>query len=389
MKKVRDSFIFIGSLLPIKDKDKKEILKPTDIVSSNTKWEGKSFTCQIDTGDNGRQRLKLFGGDNKKGNTYEDRVIKVGDDEITVPYKLRDKQEILDKLPRYVKRVVNIDGVKKEFLYQLDFINYVAENIKNFEGKKVKVMGDITYSYNNGTLYRDFNVNVIEEVSEDTKNQSNVTTQIYYKSNCIDHNLFNDNGKLDVTYLSDIGGKVNIDCFVQTRNTNKSIGVDDIFYPAKMIIDMTKVDFTNERASKIANFMVRNFMVDGDNIYTCAFDGKSINAQEQKSYTKEELEQLLTDEEKEYAELWGVSLDEVLARKQGDSVYGERINEIRLVKPNTGLPVKTISDDVTDDMLELYKTILTDTIKDVEKEETPKAQPKGAIEDDEFEGLFG
>lgn len=392
IQKVRSNFMMVGMFTRAKDKNKAEITEPTKIPSKNSNWEGLSFQMLIDTGEFGRHRLKLFGGDNIKGRSYEDKKCKMGDTEIIIKYDDRFDPIELAKVGRGYKRTVVLNGITHEFLYQLDFINFVAEHFIELARTKVKVMGEITFSYDNNKkiLYKEFNVNSIEEVADDTSYQSKCTMQLFYNKDVMDRGLIDSNNKLNVPYLNDLGNKIKLQCFIESKNINKSLSLDSIFYPIEIILDMSKVDFTIERASKIANFMIRNFNITDNNIYTCCFDARVINAQEQKSYTDEELTQLLTEEEREYAELYGVSLDEVLAKKQGDSFYGERVNEIRIYQPNSSMPVKTISEAVNQDMLEIYKTLASPVQLE---DETPtksekKSEPVGAIKEDEFEGLF-
>lgn len=392
IQKIRSNFTMVGMLMRAKDKNKIEITEPIKVPSKNSNWEGLSFQALIDTGEFGRHRLKLFGGDNIKGRSYEDKKCKMGDTEIIIKYDDRFDPTELAKIGRGYKRTVVLNGTTHEFLYQLDFINFVAEHFMELARTKVKVMGEITFSYDNNKkiLYKEFNVNSIEEVSDDATYQSKCTMQLFYNKDVMDRGLIDDNNKLNVPYLNDLGNKIKLQCFIESKNINKSLSLDSIFYPIEIILDMSKVDFTIDRASKIANFMIRNFNITDSNIYTCCFDARVINAQEQKSYTDEELAQLLTEEEREYAELYGVSLDEVLAKKQGDNFYGERVNEIRIYQPNSNMPVKTISEAVSQDMLEIYKTLASPAqmVDEVSTKPEKKAEPVGAIKEDEFAGLF-
>lgn len=392
IQKIRSNFTMVGMICRAKNKDKAEITEPTKISSKNSNWEGLSFQMLIDTGEFGRHRLKLFGGDTIKGRSYEDKKCKMGDMEIIIKYDDRFDPTELAKVGRGYKRTVVLNGETHEFLYQLDFINFVAKHFIELSRTKVKVTGEITYSYDNNKkiLYKEFNVNSIEEVADDTQYQSKCSMQLFYNKDVMDRGLIDENNKLNVPYLTDLGKKIKLQCFIESKNINKNISLDSIFYPIEIILDMSKVDFTNERANKIANFMIRNFNIIDSNIYTCCFDARIINAQEQKSYTEEELAQLLTEEEREYAELYGVSLDEVLAKKQGDSFYGERVNEIRIYQPNSSMPVKTVTDAVSEGMLEIYKTLAAPVeLEDESSKKTEKkSEPVGAIKEDEFEGLF-
>ena len=134
--------------------------------------------------------------------------------------------------------------------------------------------------------------------------------------------------------------------------------------------------------------MIKNFDVKDNNIYATCWEAKFINAQEIIQYTPEQIEQLLTPEEREYAELFGESVDEIIARKQGDNVYGDRINEIRIFKPNKNMPIKTEQPSVTVDMLEIYKSIEIPTKENVLIENKKEEKKEQDISVDEFEDLF-
>ena len=383
--KIRNSFAFVGTLAIAKDKDKKEV-GLTEVPSKNSSWKGLNYALTINNGDGlGVQRLKFFGGDNVKGSKFADKEFKDGDKSFKVSYDNRFDEEVLKKVRNFYKRKVVLDGVTHEFIYQNDFIEFISKNKDNIVGKKFKVTGEFNTSYVKGNTYKEFVVTSLEEVQEDTKTQSKTQIQIFYTKDCIDRNLL-DNNKLNIQYLNDLGNKIKIQAFLENRNTDKTLGIDSIFFPIEVMLDMSKLDFTNDKHLRMAHLMINNFNINTSGVYSSAWDASLINASEQVHYSEADLESLLTPEEREYAQLFGKDLNEVLAKKQGTAVWGERVNEVRIYQPNITLPIKTQMEQVTVDMLELYKSL---SQKEDVIEEQPKAEVKKDISSNEFEELFG
>lgn len=379
--KIRNTFKMVGKLKKSKEHELVENDKP--------KWKGLTLKTSIVCGEDGMHFLKFFGGDNKKGKAYEDKKIKNGENEFTVKYEDRFNPDVLSNVSRGYKRIVVLDGETHEFLYQNDFIKFVFDNFDKFENKVVEVTGEINASYStkNKRVYVEYVVNNIKEVSEDTKQCARGVMQLFYPQHAIDEDILKD-GKIDVPYLNEIGNKVKIRAFMESKNTNKTLDVDSLFYPVDAVIELSKIDFTNDNQSRKAHLLVKNADNRTENILTSCWEVKLINAQEKKSYTEEEINELLTPEEREYAELWGEDIEEVLAKKQGTAFYGERVNEIRCFKPESHMPIKNVAEDVSEDMLELYKALNTTTEEVTEKKVEKKVEEKQDIDADEFEDLF-
>lgn len=379
--KIRNTFKMVGKLKKSKEHELVENDKP--------KWKGLTLKTSIVCGEDGMHFLKFFGGDNKKGKAYEDKKIKNGENEFTVKYEDRFNPDVLSNVSRGYKRIVVLDGETHEFLYQNDFIKFVFDNFDKFENKVVEVTGEINASYStkNKRVYVEYVVNNIKEVAEDTKQCARGIMQLFYPQHAIDEDILKD-GKIDVPYLNEIGNKVKIRAFMESKNTNKTLDVDSLFYPVDAVIELSKIDFTNENQSRKAHLLVKNVDNRTEYITTSCWEVKLINAQEKKSYTEEEINELLTPEEREYAELWGEDIEEVLAKKQGTAFYGERVNEIRCFKPESHMPIKNVAEDVSEDMLELYKALNTTTEEVTEKKVEKTVEEKQDIDADEFEDLF-
>ena len=379
--KIRNSFKMVGKLKKSKEHVLEENNKPH--------WEGLTFRPAIICGEDGMQFIKFFGGDNKKGKKFEDKKIKNGDNEFTVSYDERFNPELLSKISRGYKRIVVLDGETHEFLYQKEFIKFMFDNFDKFENKVVEVTGEINASYStkHKRVYMEYVVNGVKEVADDTKQCARGTMQLFYPQHAIDEDILKDD-KIDVPYLNEIGNKIKIRAFMESKNTNKTLEVDSLFYPVEAVIELSKIDFTNDNQSRKAHLLVKNVDNRTESVLTSCWEVKLINAQEKKSYTEEEINELLTPEEREYAELWGEDLESVLAKKQGTAFYGERVNEIRCFKPEGHMPIKTVAEDVSEDMLELYKALNTTVEEVVEKKTEKKLEEKKDIEVDEFEDLF-
>lgn len=381
--KIRNSFKMVGRLKKSKEHVLEENNKPH--------WEGLTFKPAIVCGEDGMQFIKFFGGDNKKGKTFEDKKIKNGDNEIAISYEKRFDPELLSKVSRGYKRIVVLNGETHEFLYQKEFVKFMFDNFEKFENKVVEITGEINASYStkNKKVYMEYVVNGVKEVADDTKQCARGMMQLFYPQYAIDEDILK-NGKIDVPYLNQVGNKVRIRAFMESKNTNKTLDVESLFYPIDAVIELSKIDFTNDNQSRKAHLLVKNVDNREECVTTSCWEVKLINAQEKKSYTEEEINDLLTPEEREYAELWGEDLEEVLAKKQGTAFYGERVNEIRCFKPESHMPIKTVTEDVSIDMLELYKALNTNVEETTEKKkvEENKVEEKKDIEVDEFEDLF-
>lgn len=386
--KIRNSFKMVGKLKKSKDHELVSNDKP--------KWAGKTLKTTIVCGEDGMHFIKFFGGDNKKGKAFENKKIKNGDNEFEVSYDERFDPEILSQIGRGYKKTVVLDGQTNEFIYQNDFIDFVFKNFEKLEGKVVEVTGEINASYStkNKKVYIEYVVNNVKEAADDVKQCARGTIQLFYPPYAIDEEILK-NGKVDVPYLNEIGNKVKIKAFLESRNQSRNVlDVESLFFPVDAVIDLSKIDFTNDNQSRKAHLLVKNVDNRTENVLTSCWEVKLINAQEKKSYTQEEINELLTPEEREYAELWGEDIEEVLAKKQGTAFYGERVNEIRCFKPESHMPIKIVAEDVSTDMLDLYKAIGANNEDDNNnnKKQAKKVEEennaKNDIDEDEFENLF-
>lgn len=389
MAKIANVFNFVGQLKPTKDNTLKEV------ISNN--WFGKNYQFSL-INDDGNHFIKAFGGDMKKGGKFEDRVIKLDEDNsITIPYDKRHNEELLAKVPNKYKSVVKLLDGTYEFLYQNDFIEFIYAQLPNWSNKHFKVRGKVGFSLSQDkkTVYKEFTPNYIEEITEEdygkVKNKSLMDLQLYYDSNCIPQDLIASNGDISVPTITDMGCKIVVSAYVEQRNSDKKTkdAIPIIHLPIDITIDFSKYDFSNERHRKMAKMILRNFVVQGDNVYTSCWSMKDKNVQEKREYTEDELNEMLTPEEKEAMELFGLTLESVIRNKTGEAVYGERIREVKIMQPHPAMIIKEVDETVTQMSFEVYKTLgMEDDTQEVVATKAPEEKKEGALSLSEFDDLM-
>ncbi len=392
MATIRNRFTFIGKVKGEKA-EFKDISKPH--------WKGHSLKLLLLCGEDGGQFVEFFGGDNLNSKTgkYEIKTFKVNDDEeIAVKDGTPITEELLGQIPRWYKRKAHLTEGEKEFIYQSEWIAYVNEQLKDIEGQIVKVTGEIEFSYSPKAkkTYPRYRANSIELVDEETAKQSaRAKLQLYYDQSSVDQNIFEGN-KINIPYVRELGSKVTVNAYVCGANSHKDqLDVKELFYPIETVIDLSKIDFAVEKQNRMAHILLRNVLNTTDSITTSAWEVKVVNAQETREYTEDEIEQLLSPEELEYAELWGIDPKDVINKKNGNSVFGERVRELKCFKPEDSMPIKQIAEEVSEEDLSLYQAIkeAVKLDKAQPKKETPKPKveekPKEAdITADDFEDMF-
>jgi hypothetical protein len=369
---MRNNFKIVGTL------EKPKGFGTTTINSDgNSKWEGLALLGRIKSGEDSI-RLKFFGGENKKGSTVEGKKITVKDengnttDEFVVEYSERFDEEVLEKVPNFYKQIVMLNGLRHEFIFSTDFIKFVEENYDELMKSKVRVTGDVglTYSEEHKRTFKDFTVRNIFTAKDDEEDSAIATMEIYYVKGAVDENIF-DGKSVDVKTLQELNNRVKINVFTLTSNPDKSTKemYKTVHMPLTVMFDGSKLDYSQEICKKVAAFMLNNFKIkDAGKVYKSAWDMRIVAGKEELEYTEDDVAQLLTEEEKEYIELFGEQKAKALmAKKMGKSVYGTFTDELRLKTPNENCPFKTLADEVSVDMLELYKVL----IKKKEKEDKP------------------
>lgn len=388
----------VGTLKKPKNFEKKEMKSPSG-------WEGLTFQLNLDCGRFGTHYIKIFGGDMRKMKTnkegkrvlgFEPRTIKEGKGEeqttYDVSYEERFKKDILSRVKGFYKNTVQNDDETHEFLFATDFCNYIYDNIDKLVGKKFKVTGSFNLNYGSqkDTVYQEIAVKNMYEVAEDVKEQAKIEAQVFYTKEAIPEAFF-EGRKLNVPFLKDNDDKITIKAYMEQRNQDKATKKDyeSLLIPIDLTLNTSKIDFTNPKMVRVANYLTNNFHITTEEVFTSTYEFDLINTQEQIEYTPEQLAELLTDEEKEYIEVFGADANEVLAKKQNKTVYGDRIKEVRVVKPTSDIPVKTKSDEISVDMLELYKVLAPKAKEETPKTAAPKTEEPANEEADLFDQCFG
>lgn len=390
MSKLASTFEFVGKIQTMKDATLNQVGK------LGATWQGSSYKAIL-MNDNGSHFLDFFGMDAKNGVNFLPRTIKMGDLEYEVSYEDRYNPEVLKKVPNQYKSIVKLLGEENEFIFQNDFMNFIYASIPTWKDKFFRVRGRVEFNMgkDNKVNYRKFRPNYIEEITEaDMKsypNQSKVNLQLFYPEGTLMPELFKGN-EIDTDLLASMEYKIPLTVFVEQANTNKDTKANFpiLYLPLEVMFDFSRYDLTNETHRRMMRYMLNNFNVEGDNVFTSCWSLVDVNKQEKIEYSEADIEAMLTPEEKEAIEIWGLSKEEVIAKKNGQSVYGDRVTQLKLVTPNTMMLFREVADTVDKLSLEVYKNISVPISEPVKKEEPkPTAQTNGAINMDDFAGLVG
>lgn len=402
---MKSTFRIVGTLaLP------KNGLVLNEINSDKSSWEGLSLTGSIKSGNN-NFRIKFFGGefkDEKDPKKYADKVVKLWENgqevgEVVIPFDKRFDNELLNKVPNSNKATVILGGVRNDYVFQDEFVKVVKKKYEELMGTKVVITGEVSYTFGSdkGVVYSDFTVNNIYEckpndqgVIEEDSAKANM--QFYYQFGTIDNGIFTDKGELDFKLLSEAGMQLEMDVFVESRNSDKNTSklYKSLYYPVKIKFNGSNLDLTNELHRRIGTFMLDNFRIkkDDSKVYTTAWEVRLKSGREEVEIDEKEVMKMLTPQEKLYLELYPDKAKEFMAKKAGVSMYGAFSNEIQLLKPHTQCPARTECKEVSGDMLSLYKAIKTEPSTSVKtsksKPATKEKEENKEETGDIYEGLF-
>ena len=246
---------------------------------------------------------------------------------------------------------------RKEFLSEYDFAEYLAKLLQSdkLKDKKFRILGEIVYSEYNGKIYKKLVPQRVYLVNSDEEDISTAQITVYYNSESLDENSFDDTGKLYVNgFIRNYDGqrKENIPC------------------PIQLTIDGSKED---EKVQKFTKVMKSQFTVSDDSWKEFGVKVKLLDGAQKVEITEE----MLSDFQKEMLELEVITMDEIRKEIGGD-VYGERTQEMVIVNVARGYTKGRKDSVFVDSDFE---------IKPIVKEETPAPTLDEKEEEDLFEDL--
>lgn len=275
-------------------------------------------------------------------------------------------QEDLDKIAEYNKQIKEMATNRSSFIHMKDVIKFLNEKVSFFEGKKVRVTGNVKSNFYNGKNNLQYIPSLIEIVEDDVENQLKVNLDLFFDKDSIE-----DDEKLKKMFVAGYIGE--------------RIKKVDKLYPLTVVLDYTKVDENIEQHKLLLDFMKGYFKVtDKKQVHQIGLEINVINGAEVKEFTEDDL----TDQQKMQVKLGMSKVEDFRPR---GNVYGDKVQELKVVKadlknfPNGAKHVFPIGD------LSLYMASddSDKKLSDVTEDKQTKQEESAASSDDLMKQLFG
>ncbi|MFS1518604.1 hypothetical protein V1503_19385 [Bacillus sp. SCS-151] len=410
MSRLYNTFEFVGNLYLNDDKF-------LEVKESDSGWVGKRLNFAVQESKNNSVFIEYYGGYSKsKANvvfTFGKSTEYEKGEKLEIPWEDRKKQETIEMVADFKKFIVDFttqqevkekaaklryeirsieykdeitdsDKVKlsklkkeletlsvnrKEFIHELDAVEYLAENLNTYKKHKFRLTGNIEINEWNGKFYRKFKPTLIEIVEDDTPNQLRGTMDIFFIKGCIDDKDFEDEKK------------VFIDGYIIDYDNNAK---KDVFYPQQFILNAQKLDFENELHVKRFNFIKNKFDVKNKkSVYHLQWVVSFFRGADVVEFTYDDL----TSQQKESVD---IGLAKVEDFKPKGQVLGESVEENRLIKPL--LQIVNDQNDFRDGVVESsYEPEDLDYVaveRKEKKEEVTEKSSETIKPDADFDDLF-
>lgn len=352
-RKVYDQFTMVGVL---DYKDKPEL---KEIISKNSNWKGYSLQLRVNVNDS-LQYLDVFGGDNYDDNglTKLSNITFKNSEGVEVSYSAKqlENEELLKEVPMYKKNRFH----DKEFVYGGQWVKEIYDNIETLKGRKVYITGSMQLQYNKdtGVIYKKFLVkNLSLATNQEDEEYCKGQLQIFFTNDAVDIASITKGKDFDAKLIGELGNRIEVKGYIGQFNQDKDSRntVENLFFPQSFYIKTDKIDFTNDLQKQMLLFMLNRFACPSNKIASVGFEVVFKRGNSEIELTEEQKKELLTKEEIQYLELFPDQKDRFLRNKLQMTM--ERIDETYLVQPHANMPIQGIQEDISLDMLELYKII--------------------------------
>lgn len=218
----KNSFTFIGKIVPIKDTEK---FKGYTETVYDSKWMTQKLRFNVVAGDN-RHLVEINAGrwqdDAKNSVVYTYSRAKDGkqSEPIQIPWGKRNDPAEIEKVAGYKVFTVDTDTYsnrkalkesgdeeglaasekkRKHFIAGTDFVEWARKVVNSDKIKDMmfKVQGSIDYRYNekDGKYYSTYEVNKIYRAEDDVEPKSEANIHFYFTENFIDKESVTEDGK--------------------------------------------------------------------------------------------------------------------------------------------------------------------------------------------------
>ena len=247
---------------------------------------------------------------------FKNDVIKTLDSNmksIEVDWEDRFDEDVIKNVSSIKKFTVNL-GERKEFITEWDMIEYLESALTGYEDDIV-VTGQFVLRPGTGKysdqVYREFQIQNVYMPSEKDTPHLTMNLDLYYDKDSMDKSSLKDDGKIFVHCYTPMYSKAD--------NARKMFLIDTVFNTA--VFDMSK-----PKHKAIYDYKMRYLETKSRNPVHMNWQIAVVNGAEEVEFTMDSL----TEQQKEQVEL-GISKMEDF--KPRGNIFGERVNELRLVKP--------------------------------------------------------
>ena len=336
MATISNSFRFTGTFASLK-----EGLK--GIVSQkNPKWSGKELTFLVKT-ETGSQYVRLFGGvtEGKPLMTFsKDKDDKNKAIKLEIPYSKRLDEDVIKMVADFRKYKV----FDKEFISELDAIDYIQKNLVDFENVKVTVYGKVKFDTYKGKITQKYYLQSIDKANANDDEEFKGNMALFITSDAISEDYRKNKG---INYdLIKKDRKIPINFYVEQYNEDKATQkeVPNLYIPVTAFITVKDTfDFDNPEHFKRLKFLVETLVVK-KGIWEIGMEVRYFRGQEKEEITMDDL----TNFEKSQIESNSKTFEEIVQGKQG---YGQAKEELQLIRYHAKYPNGLIETALTDDML--------------------------------------
>jgi len=213
------------------------------------------------------------------------------------------------KLAGLYEEIRKVAPYRKEFLHQLDAVEYLEKISEKIQGKKFRIKGQIEASHWNGNNYISYNAQSFELVPDEYANKLTGNVELFFTKNSFDKSSFKKERKFYVdTYISQY-----------SRDHEK-----DVFFSFNTIFNAQNHDDENPKHLAHIDLVEDAFAVKGKSVFKQVFELRFVNGAEVVEVTVDNL----SDKQKRM-------IDAGLAEPKDfvKQAFGERQKENRIYVP--------------------------------------------------------
>lgn len=302
----------------------------------------------------------------------------IDNEDIEIDWEDRFDKDTVDMVSSMRKYVVNL-GERKEFITAWDMIEYLESALTGY-AEPIVVAG--IYKLRPGTgaykdrIFEEFQIqNVYAAVDGKDTPHLTMNLDLYYDKNSIDRSEEKSEGKIFMN------------CYTPMWS---SADAAQKMFPVSAVFNTSVLDMTKEKHKRIYDLKMRYLETKSKNPVHMNWAIGVVNGAEEKEFD----ESCLTDVQREFIE---AGLNKLEDFKPRGNIYGEKVHELRLIKPLVKDEFKECMTAADSDMTArefedmIYSPSEDETVDDMVKSSYKKSAAKtvkpAKVEEEEDDGI--